>query len=213
MENSFIILLKYLRKRSKLTIRELAKGLKVSESYLKELENGTMNPDELIIKSLITFYKLKPNEQRAIYDAAGKLSNSIPYDVIDFLRNNPNELAKVINNMHKEQIMNINNYERDELFYSDLVYAIKKLSKLEVTDDPETNKRIEIRLKDISEEVDGKIIHNFSNFRIELFDFAYLIGNKKGLLSLHPDALEYYKDLVEEEIKEIEKLINKTRKI
>lgn len=104
----------------------------------------------------------------------------------------------------------INNF--DELYYDDLIYAIKKLAKFEVVDNEETNKRIDKRMVDI--EVQPKE-YKLSNFEEDLFMFVYKISKKVGVNFKGIYEISKYPDLVKEGLEEIEqkKLELKTKTV
>lgn len=98
-DTDFTILFKVLREKHGLSLRNLSREIGLSAPYLCDLENGNRNPNERIVNMLISFYNLNEEEQRILYDAVGKSTDNLPYDVIDYLKNNPDELALIIDKM------------------------------------------------------------------------------------------------------------------
>lgn len=102
MKNTeFTFLLKTLRANAELTLRALGEKIDYSPSYLVDLEQGNREPNEKIANALINVYNLDDKQKRILFDAIARSTNSLPYDVINFLRENPNELAKVISTMEQ----------------------------------------------------------------------------------------------------------------
>jgi len=50
---------------------------------------------------LVTFYNLSLNQQRILYDSVANSTDSLSFDVIRFLKENPEELLKIINTMQQ----------------------------------------------------------------------------------------------------------------
>lgn len=94
--------------------------------------------------------------------------------------------------------------QKDSLYYSDLVYVIKKLAGLEVIDDEETNKRIISREESRKQCQSGANLGTLSDFEIELFDFSLKIAKKAGVKFKTPEEMAKYPHLVMESLKEYE---------
>ena len=94
---------KYLRAKYNLTKASLAKGLGVSPTYIMDLENGNRRPNEKVVNALIEFYNLSSEDKRLLYDATASALNDLPFDVITFLKSNPDELNKVIQSMEEHK--------------------------------------------------------------------------------------------------------------
>ena len=108
MKNTeFTILFKTLRANNNVTLRALGDAIGLSSPYLHDLENGNRTPNEKLVESLITFYNLDENGKRMMYDAVAKSTNSLPFDVVRFLKNNPEGLSQVI------EIMNQSNFRKE----------------------------------------------------------------------------------------------------
>ncbi|MBE6156511.1 MAG: helix-turn-helix transcriptional regulator [Firmicutes bacterium] len=97
----FTILFKSLRASNNLTLTSLSEELNLSLTYLRDLENGNRKPNEKIVESLITFYNLDNAQKRILYDAVAKSTDSLPFDIVRFLKNNPVSLAHVIEIMEQ----------------------------------------------------------------------------------------------------------------
>ena len=99
--NDFTILIQKLRKSRGLTLRTLGSELNMSATYLFDLENGNRRPTENIVNRLVEFYQLDDSGKRVIYDAAASATGLLPYDVVKFLKENPDVLAKVKEELFK----------------------------------------------------------------------------------------------------------------
>ena len=103
----FTILLKTVRDNNNVTLRALGDAIGLSSPYLHDLENGNRTPNEKLVESLISFYNLDENGKRMMYDAVAKSTGNLPFDVIRFLKNNPECLSHVI------EIMNESNSRKE----------------------------------------------------------------------------------------------------
>lgn len=94
--------------------------------------------------------------------------------------------------------------QKEALFYSDLVYHIRKLSGIIKDEDSVREKRIKEREKGIEQiGEDGEPIYLLSNFTLELFKFTLNVSRKGGNKILNgPSDLYKHQDLVKKEIKE-----------
>ena len=101
---------------------------------------------------------------------------------------------------NKKEIKN----EKDELFYNDLIYEIKKLANLDVIDDEITNKRIEKRQEMIEVVIGGHRVYQPTEFQIALFEFVINIGDLAGVIIETLDGIAKYPELVEESLKELQ---------
>lgn len=96
----FTTLFKSLRNNSNLSLREFGRMLGLSAVYLCDLENGNRPPNEMIATKLIDTFRMTEEQQRVLFDSIASSTGDIPYDVSSFLKNNPDELKKVIEIMH-----------------------------------------------------------------------------------------------------------------
>lgn len=103
MKNTeFTFLLKSLRANAGLTLRALGEKIGYSASYLIDLEQGNREPNEKLANALIDVYNLDDKQKRILFDAIANSTNNLPYDVVNFLKENPEELAKVISIMEQD---------------------------------------------------------------------------------------------------------------
>jgi Predicted transcriptional regulator with C-terminal CBS domains len=100
-KTEFTISLRVLRKDSGLSLSSLAKKLEISAVYLSDLEKGNRNPSDRIVESLISYFKLNEEQKIVLYDAVIKSTNKLPKDVVEFLRNNPEELQIIKEKIEK----------------------------------------------------------------------------------------------------------------
>ena len=86
---SFGLMLRALRHKKKLTLRDLSDRLKVDHSYLSRLENGSVPPSEKVLKHLARLFGIPTEELRV---AAGKL----PQDVANIFYEHPKEATSLL---------------------------------------------------------------------------------------------------------------------
>lgn len=86
---SFSSVLKDLRVRHQLSLRELAGRLKVDHAYLSRLESGTVPSSDRVIRALGKLFQIPEEELRI---SAGKF----PQDVSRILYDNPKEAASLL---------------------------------------------------------------------------------------------------------------------
>ena len=94
--------LKKFRAEAKLGIFEAAKRMGISVSYLSDMETGRRIPSKRVTQLIIDTYGLSDLDKRNLYDAIGVVSNSVPYDVEEFLVNNNSALQNVIGMMYEK---------------------------------------------------------------------------------------------------------------
>lgn len=98
-DNEFTRLIKYLRANAELSLRALGDKAGLSSVYLCDLEKGCRPPTKNVLERLCAAYNLDNDAQRLLYDAAGSATQSVPFDVQEYLINNPDALARVIAEM------------------------------------------------------------------------------------------------------------------
>ena len=77
------------RKEREMSLRMLAKELDVSPTYLSDVENDRRNALSYEkLQKVIEILKLDEEEQRKLYDLAGKSKDTIPADVEEFVKEN-----------------------------------------------------------------------------------------------------------------------------
>ena len=77
------------RKEKEMSLRMLAKELDISPAYLSDVENNrrhALSYEKL--QKVIEILKLDEEEQRELYDLAGKAKDTIPADVEEFVKEN-----------------------------------------------------------------------------------------------------------------------------
>lgn len=87
--------------------------------------------------------------------------------------------------------------EKDELYYSDLIYYIKRCGNLEVTYDEEIEERVYSRIVTYDYS-NGHII--FSDFLREFTAFTHLVGKRVNEVFASPFEMSKYSEIVEEEL-------------
>lgn len=105
-QTRFSVLLKYFRETYGLDYDGLAKAIGCSDLHLYYVECGRRKPDRNLVEALINYFRLEDNGKRALYDAAAEANESLPYDVEDFLKANPDQLKRVIMEMNKQRLEN-----------------------------------------------------------------------------------------------------------
>ena len=75
------------RKEKEMSLRMLAKELDISPAYLSDVENNRRNALSYEkLQKVIEILKLDEEEQRELYDLAGKAKDTIPADVEEFVK-------------------------------------------------------------------------------------------------------------------------------
>lgn len=99
-------------------------------------------------------------------------------------------------------MVDINDLEKDEFFYSDLVYYIKKKAGIKFEKNEEVENRIKerIKLKTISYNSNKPI---FSVFEVEFLNFTRQVAGFAGDIDVYIDysKISRYPELVEELLK------------
>lgn len=79
-------LLKELRLKHDVTLREAARQAGISAPYLSDIERGRKSaPSRDVLKKLVTALHLEKEEADQVYDLAGKTQNTIAYDLPDYI--------------------------------------------------------------------------------------------------------------------------------
>ena len=74
------------REEKKITLREMARLLKITPPYLSDIEKERRNPpDKDKLDELANILSLSDDECRYMYDLAGKKRNSISVDLPDYI--------------------------------------------------------------------------------------------------------------------------------
>lgn len=93
--NRFNYLFKLYRETLGLDYEDLAKAIGYTPLHLCYVEMGRRKPDKILVEALINFYGLEMNGKREFYDAAADALGDLPFDVIDYLNDNPDELENI----------------------------------------------------------------------------------------------------------------------
>lgn len=107
--------------------------------------------------------------------------------------------------------MSQNNELKDLLYYTDLIYEIKKLAGFEQIKNEEIEKRIIEREKCIVEkQTEGPFdfLNRLSDFQQELFEIIMGISQKAGVVFRGLNAISEYPELVKEVLEELEKKVS-----
>lgn len=107
--------------------------------------------------------------------------------------------------------MSQNNELKDLLYYTDLIYEIKKLAGFEQTKNEETEKRIIEREKCIVEkQIEGpfEFLNRLSDFQQELFEIIMGISQKAGVVFRGLQEISKYPELVKEVLEELENKVS-----
>ena len=104
--------LRSVRQAKKISIRQLAKTIGITPTYLSDIEKGNNKPpDKILLETIITELGIKENKSVVsnLFDLAAKGRNDIPADVKDYIMNN-HSLLEVIrlvkDNPEKQNIWN-----------------------------------------------------------------------------------------------------------
>ncbi len=93
--------------------------------------------------------------------------------------------------------------QEETLFYTDLVYHIRKLAGLITNEDPEREERIVIREKDKKQtDENGNPTYFLSDFTLALFAFTLNVSRKAECMLNGPSDLHKYPEEVKEAIKD-----------
>ena len=86
--------------------------------------------------------------------------------------------------------------EKDEQYYSDLIYAIKMIAQLKYTKSKKAEKRIEERMKNIEKIGEDYILYDSSSFSKELNYFILNLNKQLDEPLKSREDLKKYKELV-----------------
>ena len=82
------------RKEKEMSLRMLARELDISATYLSDVEKNKRNAlSNEKLQKLIEILELNEEEQKELYDLAGKSKNTIPGDVEEFIKGNLQVIA------------------------------------------------------------------------------------------------------------------------
>lgn len=85
-ESSFGDILHQLREKKDVTLRELARKIEVSAPFLSDVEKGRRAPlTAERLEAVVRALNLDKDEERKLYDAAGKQRNTIAPDLPDYI--------------------------------------------------------------------------------------------------------------------------------
>ena len=104
MNNEWTAIIKALRAEAELGLREASRKMGISAPYLQDLERGDRAPSRPAVERFIKAYKLDARAKRLMYDAVAKVNKCLPYDVEDYLIDNPSALQEIINKMNEEHL-------------------------------------------------------------------------------------------------------------
>ena len=90
------------------------------------------------------------------------------------------------------------------LFYSDLIYKIRRLAGLVEKTDKVIEERIKIRYQMLPKMENGIICYRLSPFEKEMFEFAIEISKKVGVAFTSLQELSKYPELVKDTLKQYE---------
>lgn len=89
MINTFGEYLSNKRKQKEMSLRMLAKELDISPTYLSDVENNRRNALSYEkLQKIIEVLGLEADEQKDLYDLAGKSKDTIPADVEEYIKEN-----------------------------------------------------------------------------------------------------------------------------
>ena len=85
-ERNFGEVLHQLREKKDVTLRELARKIEVSAPFLSDVEKGRRAPlTAERLEAVVRVLNLDKDEERDLYDAAGKQRNTIAPDLPDYI--------------------------------------------------------------------------------------------------------------------------------
>lgn len=119
--------LKMAREASKLSQRQAARDLEISNAALSDIENGNNFPSEGLLLKAVNRYQPKGNLRDKIFSLYAKAKDAPPPDISNFIKNNESVL-KALRAMMKK---NITAESLDSLLI--------EINKMEDKDDESTN--------------------------------------------------------------------------
>ena len=81
--------LRALRQGKEVSIKQLAKELGLNYTYISKLENSKVNPSPEVVKKVSHYFNYDSDELMLTAD-------KIPKDIMEILKNNPNEAIKYL---------------------------------------------------------------------------------------------------------------------
>lgn len=103
-ETKFTVWFKYMMVSRGMSYRALGAKTGYSATYICDLIHGNRQPTESIALNFIKCLNLNNEEQRILYDCVAESIDKIPYDVEKFLKNNPDVLLQVIEEMNNRKL-------------------------------------------------------------------------------------------------------------
>ena len=86
VEKSFGRFIAKKREENRITLREMARLLKITPPYLSDIEKGRRNPPEREkLDQIAKILFLSTDERRYMYDLAGKQRNTVSSDLPDYI--------------------------------------------------------------------------------------------------------------------------------
>ena len=86
VEKSFGEFIAKKREENRITLREMARLLKITPPYLSDIEKGRRNPPEREkLDQIAEILFLSTDERRYMYDLAGKQRNTVSSDLPDYI--------------------------------------------------------------------------------------------------------------------------------
>jgi len=104
-ENTFGSYLRSLRQEHKLSLREVARALQITPTYLSDLERGNNRPpDKVLLEKIIHVLQLEQDEEACqnLLDLAARERNDLPADIKDYLMDN-RTLQSLIRKIYKHK--------------------------------------------------------------------------------------------------------------
>ena len=101
--NKLTVYMKNMRVQNRYSLREAAKEMSVSAPFLHDVEAGERNVTRKVANEFIRLYHLDDEGKRTLFDAIAEATDSLPYDVVDFLKSNPEALQTVIGMMNNQK--------------------------------------------------------------------------------------------------------------
>ncbi len=95
IENNFTALFTGLKEVHGRTVREIASAFDLSPAYISDISKGFRKPTAAIVEKMIGYYGLNEEQQQVLYDAYADAHDTLPRDVMDYLKQNPAEVALI----------------------------------------------------------------------------------------------------------------------
>lgn len=105
---NFGIYLRKIREEKKISIRQLARAIGITPTYLSDIEKGNNKPpNKQLLEEIVNELQIKNYDQltNTLFDLAAKERNDVPEDIKEYIMNNEKLLSiiRIVKNKPNEQ--------------------------------------------------------------------------------------------------------------